>query len=60
MKRNKQLYPGCTDAEKERIAAAIRATYETSQKPDFIGGKPNYDKFPGWNAEKILVWLNID
>ena len=30
------------------------------EEPDFIGGAPNYDKYPGVDPERVLVWLNID
>ena len=59
MKRKKTLYPGTEAAEKERKAAEKRYQ-ERNDQPDFIGGKPNYSKFPGWDPEKVLVWLNID
>ena len=55
MKRKHQ-YPGVREAEKQKsIKKPI--LYE---EPDFIGGKPNYDKYKGWPVEKILAWLNID
>ena len=36
--------------------------FETDEEPDFIGGKPNFDKFEkeGFTTEETLVWLNID
>ena len=49
----KHEYPGIDEAERERI-------YAEDEEPDFIGGAPNYDKFEGWTAEEVLVWLNID
>ena len=49
----KQLYPGVKEAEKQRAAFP-------PEKPDFIGGKPNYDKYKGVKPEQVLVWLNID
>lgn len=52
----KQLYPGVDEAERERT----KAMKEESEEPDFIGGKPNYDKFQKWSTEKVLSWLNID
>ena len=52
-------YPGVEEAEKERIRAELKFKY-SSDEPDFAGGKPNYDKFRGWDTEKVLVWLNID
>lgn len=33
---------------------------EELDEPDFIGGAPNYDKFAGWEPERVLVWLNVD
>ena len=60
----KQLYPGA-----EGIAEYYNQFYREhdsyvlkhrDEKPDFIGGKPNYDKFRKWSAEEVLVWLNID
>lgn len=49
-------YPGIDEAEKQRkVKAAI-----VEDEPDFIGNAPNYDKFKGWTAEEVLVWLNID
>lgn len=54
MKKVKKLYPGIEQAEKEKEKKIL------TEQPDFIGGKPNYDKFKGWETEKILVWLNID
>ena len=56
--RRKKLYPGCAEAEKER--SAYRKNYQKEEEPDFIGGKPNYDKFKGWTPEKVMVYLNID
>lgn len=56
MSRKKSFeYPGCREAERERKRRSIRA-----EEPDFIGNAPNYDKFEGWTAEQVLVWLNID
>ena len=56
MKKKKELYPGVDAAEKEK--GKKLASFD--ELPDFIGGKPNYDKFKTWDAEKVLVWLNID
>ena len=58
MKNKTGLYPGTAAAEKEKEKAALRYSYEF--QPDFIGGKPNYDKFASWTCEKVLAWLNID
>lgn len=49
----KPAYPGIDEAERERLQVE-------DEEPDFIGGAPNYDKFEGWTAEEVLVWLNID
>ena len=55
--KKKTLYPGCVLAEKEKSKKHYIDT-----EPDFIPGTvtPNYDKFPGWDTEKVLRWLNID
>lgn len=53
----KQLYPGVEEAEKQKGAYSMD-TYQP-ERPDFIAGKPNYDKHKG-NPERVLVWLNID
>lgn len=53
--KRKKMYPGTMEAEKQKS----KATYSPGE-PDFIGNAPNYDKFKGWSAEKVLVWLNID
>lgn len=50
-------YPGVKEAELERIRSGLKPDLE---EPDFVGGKPNYDNFKGWDTEKVLVWLNID
>lgn len=57
-KRKKCLYPGVDDAEMERMA--WKNKQQTTERPDFIGGAPNYDKYPGISPEQVLVWLNID
>lgn len=57
--KKKQLYPGVKEAEEERKRAALRNAIE-NEEPDFIAGAPNYDKYAGWPAEKVLAWLNID
>ena len=51
----KKRYPGIEEAERMRYGKR----YEV-EEPDFVGGAPNYEKFIGWSAEEILVWLNID
>ena len=58
MTKRKHIYPGTKDAEKERSAYKRKSVKD--EKPDFIGNAPNYDKFTGWTAEKVFVWLNID
>lgn len=67
MKKKKPLYPeypGIEQAEKERIKAHLRFVNEQSEQADYIstaaGISPNYEKFAGWDPEKVLVWLNID
>ena len=55
-KKNKLLYPGIEQAEKEKSKVK---PFDDS-KPDFIGTAPNYDKFKSWDPEKVLVFLNID
>ena len=48
-------YPGVEEAERIK-----KGTVSRDEEPDFIGNAPNYDKFAGWDTEKVLVWLNID
>ena len=55
MGKRKLIYPGTEEAEKQKSMKPI-----VEDEPDFIGDKPNYDKFPGWDVEEVLVWLNID
>jgi len=57
MARRKR-YPGIKEAEQEKIDSARRN--HPDEEPDFIGGAPNYDKFPGVPPEQVLAWLNID
>ena len=52
----KHEYPGTKEVEIEREANQP----EMDEEPDFICGAPNYDKFPGWTPEEVLVFLNID
>lgn len=52
----KKRYPGTEEAEQERKRK--RPTFE--EKPDWICGAPNYEKFQGMTPEEVLVWLNID
>ena len=51
----KELYPMVKEAEEER-----KRKHPEEEEPDFIGNAPNYDKFKGWTAEEVLVFLNID
>lgn len=41
-----------------------RKEVQLDDEPDFIPGSgtvcPNYEKYKGWTAEEVLVWLNID
>lgn len=53
----KQRYPGRRDAEEQRRSKPAPVVDDA---PDFIAGAPNYEKFGGWSAEEVLVWLNID
>ena len=57
MKKKKQLYPGIPEAEKERCKMK---PFESKEDPDFINGKPNYDKFKGKDPTWVLAYLNID
>ena len=52
----KARYPGLYEAEQERK----RSCTHEDEEPDWIAGAPNYDAFPGWTPEEVLVWLNID
>lgn len=52
----KESYPGIAEAEAERS----KRRPPEDEEPDFIAGAPNYDKFPGWTPEQVMVWLNID
>lgn len=56
-KRKKALYPGVDEAEREK-ARAYR--FSPEEMPDFIAGKPNYEKYKGVPADRVLAWLNID
>lgn len=55
MKRKHQ-YPGVLEAEKQK---SVKKDI-VDEEPDFVGDKPNWEKFKGWPVEKVLVWLNID
>lgn len=59
MRKRKDLYPCAEDVRKGRYTKNVR-NHITEEEPDFIGNAPNYDKFVGWDTEKVLVWLNID
>lgn len=54
--KRKKAYPGTYEAEQQR---KVRKSPEP-EEPDFINGAPNYDKFKGWDPERVLAWLNID
>lgn len=54
-KKRKPLYPGTEESERIKAAPPIE-----DDEPDWKDGAPNYDKFKGWPAEKVLAWLNID
>lgn len=56
MKIKKLRYPGTKEAEQAKKAKIV----SREEEPDFIGMAPNYDKFEGWDADKVLAWLNID
>lgn len=63
MKRNRNLYPGTEEAEKERIRSS-RVDY--TDEPDIIhcasGYCPNYKKFEqmGYTDEQALILCNMD
>lgn len=52
----RKQYPGENEAKRERA----KHQQPEDEAPDFIGNAPNYDAFPGWSPEEVLVWLNID
>ncbi len=56
MKRDKPLYPGIKEAEEQKGKTPVI----DSCMPDFIDGKPNYEKYKNWSVEQTLAWLNID
>lgn len=58
MSKRKKTYPATKEAEKQRSAQEHKQ-YE-AEEPDMIDNAPNYDKFTGWTAEEVLVFLNID
>ena len=61
MKKKPLLYPCAEQLENaRRNARATHTRKRDDNAPDFIGGAPNYEKFTGWDAEKVLAWLNID
>ena len=53
--KNCSLYYHCEVID---VTEHIRIPME--EKPDFIGGAPNYEKYRGVDPEQVLVWLNID
>lgn len=55
-KKKRQLYPGVKQAEEQKG----KRTIQQSDIPLMFGTIPNYDAFPGWDCEKVLVFLNID
>lgn len=61
MKR-KALYPGIMEARRETENAARKAARDAF--PDIVqtasGIAPNYDAFPGWSADRVLTWCNMD
>jgi len=57
--KKRQRYPGCKEAELERVKAS-RRTEPAEEAPDFLGNAPNYAKFQGMLPEEVLVMLNID
>ena len=46
-------YPGIEEAERQREVVV-------EEEPDMIGLSPNYEKFKGWEPERVLTLLNID
>jgi len=56
----KQMYPGVEEAEKQRCQWSKDWWKNQDDEPDFVGGAPNYDKFKGWDVDRVLTWLNID
>ena len=60
MAKKKMLYPGTQEAEAEKNRAYIIADKRRDNTPDFIGSKPNYDKYKGVDPATVLAWLNID
>lgn len=50
-------YPHADDVKNGRYTKMF---IEIDEEPDFIGMAPNYDKFKGWDDEKVRVWLNVD
>lgn len=55
--KQKPKYPGVEEAERMKGR-------RPEEEPDVIetasGFAPNYDKFPGWTPEQVLVWCNMD
>lgn len=59
----KELYPFAEEVKQGKYSGT-HGKYGADDEPDMIkeacGYTPNYDKFDGWSAEDVLVWLNID
>lgn len=51
----KELYPNAEALKRYRKEKPY-----IPAEPDMIGGKPNGDKFIGWEPDAMLRWLNID
>lgn len=55
-------YPGVEEAERERKKSHLMV--DDDDAPDILTGPngicPNYDAFPGWSAEEVLIWCNMD
>lgn len=60
--KKKSNYPCVAEVEeyKNRLAEKAKVDAIVDEEPDFIGNAPNYEKFDGWDAERVLAWLNID
>lgn len=43
-----------------KTLATVRPVYAPEEEPDFIAGKPNYEKYKNWDTYKVLRMLNID
>lgn len=60
MAKKKLLYPFAQELEDQREQPSRREQSEQDEQPEYIYGKPNYDKYKSWSIEKILSWYNID